>query len=198
VLVCLAGLPVCAARAWAHAVLERSVPADGAQLDRAPAQVDLYFAETLVQNRSGTFAVVYDPTGGTVSSEARIDSRDGKHLVVPLRSGLDADTYEVFWKTTSDEDGGVTLGNFSFSVGSAPAPAATRPAGGQVLVPDDAQIRTLSHAVQGGGASAGRVAVAAVTGVAAGLLAGCVATWLLMRHRSVTPPASSPARPRRR
>ncbi|HZU77913.1 MAG TPA: copper resistance protein CopC, partial [Dehalococcoidia bacterium] len=134
VALCLAGALLVRA-ASAHASLERSTPSDGQQLATAPARVDLYFAQQLVQNRTGTFAAVFDGAGSVVSDEARLDPTDGKHLVVPLHAGLGADSYEVFWKTTSDEDGGVTLGNFSFSVGALPRGAAARLPGGQVLVP---------------------------------------------------------------
>src|SRR5947209_13053066 len=84
----LAGLS--GAKAGAHATLERSTPADRAQLTSAPAQVDLYFGQQLVQSHDGTFASVLDPTGRLVSAEARIDPADGRHLVVPLHGSLDA------------------------------------------------------------------------------------------------------------
>src|SRR5579885_1422441 len=103
--------------ASAHASLQRSVPADRAQLGAAPRQVELFFAQQLVQNRTGTFAVVLSPGGGQVSDEATIDPANGAHLIVPLHGGLDNGAYTVFWKTTSDDDGGVTLGSFTFFIG---------------------------------------------------------------------------------
>src|SRR5690349_7725459 len=65
--------------ASAHAALERSVPADGDRPSTAPRQVDLYFGQQLVQNRTGTFAVVLGEAGATASDESRLDPQDGKH-----------------------------------------------------------------------------------------------------------------------
>src|SRR5947209_4999850 len=84
----LPGMPACGAAVTAHATLERSAPGAGAALDAAPRQVDLFFGQQLVQNRSGTFAIVYSDSGMTVSDETRLDPQDGKHLQVPLRGGL--------------------------------------------------------------------------------------------------------------
>ena len=190
-----ATLLLAARRASAHATLERSSPADHAQLAAGPSQVDLYFAEQLVQNRTGTFAIVFDGAGTQVSDEARVDGADRKHLVVPLRSALDSGGYVVFWKSTSDEDGGVSLGNFSFTVGQ---PAATPPAGqadGQVLVPDAEQARALSLPAHGSSAT-GAVLIAAASGIAAGAAAGVATTYALLRRRR--PPVEPPRPPGRR
>src|SRR5579871_6275164 len=130
----------------AHASLQRSVPADRAQLGAAPRQVELFFAQQLVQNRTGTFAVVLSPGGGQVSDEATIDPANGTHLIVPLHGGLDNGAYTVFWKTTSDDDGGVTLGSFTFFIGPPDQQTLTdAAAAGQVLVPDATRDRALSQ-----------------------------------------------------
>jgi methionine-rich copper-binding protein CopC len=184
--------------AVAHAALERSLPGAGAQLDVPPTQVELFFAENLVQNRTGTFAVVYDNTGAVVSAEGRIDPRDGKHFTVPLRGSLGSGTYVVFWKTTSDDDGGVTLGNFGFSVGMAATPVAQQgPLGGQVLVPDDLQSRALAMTVRGdgGGTSGAAIAALVVGGIVAGGMLTYAAQRLYARRRRPSPAA---ARGRRR
>ena len=179
------------AAALAHATLERSVPADHAQLSAAPDHVDLFFAQQLVQNRTGTFAVVLDGSGRRVSSEAQIDPTNGTHMIVPLHGGLDNGVYTVFWKTTSDDDGGVTLGNFAFFLGAVdPQTIAATPAGGQVFVPDSERGRALSAAPPRGSSGFSPLAAGAI-GAAAGLIAGGAGVYLA-RHRRRSGP--TPAR----
>jgi hypothetical protein len=148
-----------------------------------PAQVELFFSEHLVQQHTGTFATVYNGAGQPVSGDGRIDPQDGKHLIVPLHGTLDAGTYVVCWKTTSDDDGGVTLGNFAFAVGPTPAQTAQQTGvSGQVLVPDDERGRALSFAVKSGSDSAaGLTGLAA--GTAAGFTVGSLLAYVLMRRR---------------
>jgi methionine-rich copper-binding protein CopC len=172
----------CLGIASAHATLRQSVPADRAQLAQAPDHVDLYFTEHLVQNRSGTFAIVLNGMGRQVSGEASIDPRDGTHLVVPVQGTLDAGTYVVFWKTTSDDDGGVSLGNFSFSVGQSQQPDQTGAVSGQVLVPDDQRTRALSAPAPSTDSGSARGVVLGIVGGVA--LGATVASLLLtVRHR---------------
>jgi methionine-rich copper-binding protein CopC len=177
--------------AEAHATLQRSVPADQAQLSTAPRQVDLFFAQQLEQNHTGTFAVVLNRTGQTVSDEATIDPTNGQHLVVPLHGGLDDGVYTVFWKTTSDDDGGVSLGSFSFFIGHPDQQTvADTAASGQVFVPDSARSRALSQPAPNS-SSTGTLLAGLVLGGAAGLVVGGGAGWLLLRRR---PPRAAPAR----
>jgi methionine-rich copper-binding protein CopC len=176
-------------RALAHATLQRSTPADHAQLSAAPDRVDLYFAQQLTQNRTGTFAVVLDGAGRRVSNEAQIDPADGTHMTVPLHGGLDNGVYTVFWKTTSDDDGGVTLGNFAFFLGAVdPQTVAATPAGGQVFVPDSDRSRALSEPALHGGAGFPPLAAGGI-GAAAGAAVGATAVYLARRRRSPTPAA---------
>lgn len=153
----------------AHASLVRSQPAGRTQLGSPPSQVDLFFAQV--------FAV----GGRIVSGEARIDSRDGKHLVASLAGSLDTGAYTVFWKTTSDEDGGVSLGNLTFFVQLIDPQLVSRaPAGGQVFVPDADQSRALAAPSR----SSGSAPVATISVIAAfgGAAAGGPTTWLTLRR----------------
>jgi methionine-rich copper-binding protein CopC len=185
--------------ARAHASLDRSVPADHAQLVTPPAQVDLYFVQALVQSHNGTYAQVYDGSGKTVSGESRIDARDGKHLIVPLTRSLDAGAYTVFWKTTSDEDGGVSLGNLSFFVQPVDQQLVSQvPVGGQVFVPDADAARALSQPVRERG-STSPLAVGVSAGIG-GVVLGALAAWAVVRRarRRAEVPRSGAARPVRR
>src|SRR5262249_29827140 len=131
-----------------------------------------------------------------VSGEARLDPQDGTHLSVPLPGTLDAGPYVVFWKTTSDEDGGVTLGTVAFTVGQTPVPTAQQTAvTGQVLVPDDARSRALSAAVMpSSGAPPGYLGI--VAGVVAGLTAGSLLTFAVMRRHRCRPRGTTTPLPR--
>lgn len=181
----------------AHASLQRSVPADRAQLGAAPRQVELFFAQQLVQSRTGTFAVVLSPGGGQVSDEATIDPANGAHLVVPLHGGLDNGAYTVFWKTTSDDDGGITLGSFTFFLGRPDQQALNdAAAAGQVFIPDASRGRALSLPAPASGSSGALIAGLGI-GVAVGLALGGLAVWLVFaRRRPAQPAALRPPRGR--
>ncbi len=192
---CVATLWLGGGRASAHASLQRSVPADRAQLGAAPRQVELFFAQQLVQSHTGTFAVVLSPGGGQVSDEATIDPANSAHLIVPLHGGLDNGAYTVFWKTTSDDDGGITLGSFTFFVGQPDQQTLSEAAAaGQVLVPDATRDRALSQRPPAGG-SGGSFVGGLLAGGAGGLVLGGVFAWLAFARRRSQPPI--PARPRR-
>lgn len=119
--------------ASAHAGLESSDPADGAQLDAAPSQIALTFTET--PDPSLSSVQVLDVSGASVSSAPVTVGSTARELVAPLPSGLPDGSYTVSWRVVSQEDGHVTLGTFAFGVGQAPvapspggAPAASTPA----------------------------------------------------------------------
>lgn len=115
-------LAVSVSIASAHANLVRSEPAANAILDKAPAQVRLWFSETpeprfsQVQlfNRAGT---QIDGVG-----LLRVDPSDAKLLSVtlpPLAHGV----YTVVWRALSSVDGHVTTGGFAFAIGQEQVPA---------------------------------------------------------------------------
>lgn len=164
----LAGVGVLASPADAHALLERSYPAAGASLPRAPRAMLLYFTEAP------------EPTLSTVSlldSSGQIVPGVGKPAVVPsdareLRATLPSLTdgvYTVNWRTVSKVDGHVTGGSFAFGIGVQP------PAGAAV-----------AQGAQGGSLSTGSTpAPAAVAGLwllywGLALLAAAGATGMLV------------------
>ena len=107
--------------ALAHALLVRSIPEANAVLDRAPAQIELFFSEAV----DPTFSTikVLDANGQPVDNgDTQVDSADATHLTVSLRSLPDG-IYTVAWKALSATDGHVTQGSFPFAVGNVDAAA---------------------------------------------------------------------------
>jgi len=105
----------------AHALLLRSIPEANATLERAPAQVELFFSETVDQ--SFTTISVFDSNGVQVdNADSKIDPADSTHLTVSVRSLPDG-IYTVAWKALSAVDGHVTTGAFPFAVGNVDAAA---------------------------------------------------------------------------
>jgi copper transport protein len=115
--------------AWpvlAHATLLRSIPEANAELDRAPAQIELFFSEALEPGFSTI--TVLDTNGIQVdNADARVDPTDPTHLTVSLRSLADG-VYTASWQVLSAVDGHVTAGAFPFAVGEV-APDALASAG---------------------------------------------------------------------
>jgi copper transport protein len=112
-----------AAPASAHAVLEATSPARGAQLERTPKQVVFRFGEP-VEAAFGA-ARVYDGRGD------RVDSGSAKHpdgrsdaVAVALRSGLGDGTYTATYRVVSADSHPVS-GGFVFTVGRGGTPAET-------------------------------------------------------------------------
>jgi copper transport protein len=119
ILFCWVALVV--APALAHAELVRSLPAANAALDRPPAQIELFFSETLEPSFSAI--KVFDANGAQVDGgDSRVDPTDSTHLLVSLRSLPDG-VYTVSWQALSATDGHITSGAFPFAVGNVDAAA---------------------------------------------------------------------------
>ncbi len=114
VLVCALAVPEAA---WAHASLLRSLPRDGAVLERAPSRVRVVFDDD-VRLASGIKAI-RNGGGSVLEGKPRIAGR--RSLVIPLRSGLGAGDYTVLWRVLSD-DGHKLAGVVAFAVGAGRAP----------------------------------------------------------------------------
>ncbi len=110
-----------AAPVFAHAELVSSSPEANANLDRAPAQIELFFSEAL--ELSFSEIQVLDSNGIRVdSADSRLDPADPARLTVSVRSLPDG-VYTVSWKVLSAVDGHVTEGAFPFAVGKVDAAA---------------------------------------------------------------------------
>ncbi len=115
----LAGVTV--TPAWAHALLLRSNPAANAVLKEAPAQIELFFSETVEPGLS-TVSVL-DSNGKAVDlGDVRVDPSDPTRMTVSLGSLTDG-VYTVAWKAISATDGHLTSGSFPFAVGNGNAAA---------------------------------------------------------------------------
>jgi copper transport protein len=103
------------ADAAAHAVLERTVPERGDQVDRAPAAIELYFNEP-VEASFGAVRV-FDATGSEVheGEPMRPGSRSDA-IGVALPAGLPDGTYTATYRVISADSHPVS-GGFIFSVG---------------------------------------------------------------------------------
>jgi copper transport protein len=100
----------------AHALLLRSIPASNAVLAKAPAQVELFFSETV--DPSLSTISVYDSTGKAVDlGDVSVDPSDPTHMTVSLGSLPDG-VYTVAWRAISATDGHLSSGSFPFAIGN--------------------------------------------------------------------------------
>ena len=100
--------------AQAHAHLHESTPAAGAHVAAAPTEVRLTFSEALTEALSK--ATVEGPKGFAGAGPAKLDAKDHKTLVAPLKSPVPAGAYTVHWRAVS-ADSHTTQGTFTFTVG---------------------------------------------------------------------------------
>lgn len=104
-----------AAPAQAHDRIISSDPADGAQLDAAPAALTMTFStEPLAVEPQ---VVVTDPAGTVVAQGT--PTIEGTSATFPWPAELTGDTYTVAWRVVSS-DGHPIEGTFSFAVAAAP------------------------------------------------------------------------------
>src|SRR5260221_3327726 len=130
----LAWVGVLASPAEAHALLERSYPAAGASLSRAPHAMLLYFTEAPEPGLS-TISLL-DSSGQIVpgvGTPAAVPG-DAEELRATLPTLIDG-VYTVNWRTVSKVDGHVSGGSFAFGIGIQPpsGSAGTRAADGGPL-----------------------------------------------------------------
>ena len=124
--VCLA--LVAAEPAWAHATFQRSTPANGAVLAKAPRTVRVTFDSGV---RVGPRNAAVANEGGASVLQGKPRVVDHKTLVIPLQRLGDGD-YSVRWSIVSD-DGHQEEGVLAFAVGEGrPPPVATLTARGLV------------------------------------------------------------------
>jgi copper transport protein len=107
------------ATGWAHATLQRTVPANGAVLAAPPSAVRLVFDDN-VRPGSGMKAI-RNGGGSVLAGKPRVVG--GRTLVVSLRPRLPDGDYTVLWRVVSD-DGHAIAGVIAFGVGAGRAPPA--------------------------------------------------------------------------
>ncbi|MCF6745963.1 copper resistance protein CopC [Blastococcus sp. KM273128] len=103
---------VTAPPASAHATLVATMPADGARLDAAPAEVELEFTEPV--SVGAGYVRVLGPDGERVDTGSPVE--DGVTVVAPLRAGLPDASYTVSYRVVS-EDAHPISGAYAFVVG---------------------------------------------------------------------------------
>jgi copper resistance protein C len=100
--------------ALAHAFLDHAVPAVGATVAQAPAEVTIWFTQGLEAAFTG--AEVTNAAGQRFDTgQVAFDPKDPQELHVPLRP-LQPGEYKVTWHALS-VDTHRTTGDFSFTVG---------------------------------------------------------------------------------
>ena len=116
----LAGVGALASPADAHALLERSYPAAGTSLPRAPHAMLLYFTEA--PEPSLSTVSLLDSSGQTLPGVGKPTVVPGNARELRVRLPRLADgVYTVNWRTVSKVDGHITGGSFAFGIG-VPAP----------------------------------------------------------------------------
>lgn len=115
VLLAVAGLFAFAPAASAHALLRSSVPASGAQFDRAPDAVTVVFTEDPEPSLSIVHVLDASGTSFEQGRPQRVPG-DQKALRVAVR-GLSKGVFTVTWRVVSRVDGHATAGSFAFGVG---------------------------------------------------------------------------------
>jgi copper resistance protein C len=100
--------------ALAHAFLDHAVPAVGATVAQAPAEVTIWFTQRLEPAFAG--CAVTNAAGQRVDTgQVAVDAKDPQELHVPLKP-LAPGEYKVSWHVVS-VDTHRTTGDFSFTVG---------------------------------------------------------------------------------
>jgi copper resistance protein C len=98
----------------AHAFIDHAAPPVGSTVQRAPAQVSLWFTQGLEPAFSSV--IVRDAAGERVDKgNARVDRNDKMRMQVSLKP-LPPGTYKVIWHVLS-VDTHTTQGDFSLTVG---------------------------------------------------------------------------------
>ncbi|CAI50396.1 CopCD domain protein [Natronomonas pharaonis DSM 2160] len=118
VVVLLVALSVVAGPVSAHANLDSSTPANGAQVESVPEAVELSFTGDGIQSAE---VAVIGPDDEDISGAVSVDGTDRQQVTVPIDTAGDASgMYVVEWEVLAD-DGHTTSGSFFFTVGDGPA-----------------------------------------------------------------------------
>jgi hypothetical protein len=102
-----------ASPAFAHAVLERAVPAAGSELHQTPRQIVLTFSEAVEPSFSNI--ELRDARGTAIAAPAAYAGPDNRRRLVIDLPPLSPGRYSVVWHVTS-VDTHKTEGSFQFTV----------------------------------------------------------------------------------
>ena len=164
----------------AHDSVLLTVPADGEQVDLAPAEIAITFTDDILE--LGAIVMVVD---GDKKNWAEGDMRlDGTQATQPVATDLPVGAYDVRWRVVS-ADGHPVSGTFAFTVGDAaqPGPAAPEsataapdPSGKTDAAPADSKVRA-------DGGTGLQVVVVGLIGALGGLAAFALFTARRARRR---------------
>ena len=108
------GVIASAVRMEAHAFLVRAEPRVGSKVNKAPAEVCIWFSETV--QVSASRIQVFDVSGKQVDKrDTHFDRTNHAILCISLIPALTSGTYKVVWRVTS-MDTHVTGGDFHFQI----------------------------------------------------------------------------------
>jgi methionine-rich copper-binding protein CopC len=103
-----------ATAAFAHAQLQKAVPAVGGVVTASPTEIRLNFSEGVEPRFSGVQLQAAD--GQVVGTgAASVDPADKSTLIIPVKSTLAPGSYKVTWHVVS-VDTHKTQGSFTFTV----------------------------------------------------------------------------------
>ena len=132
-------------RVSAHASYDHSSPSDKQVLATSPSQLTITFVSAIVP-APGTFAFVSNGDTDVSAGASAVSPTDPDTLVLPLKPNLPSGKYDVFWKSTDADDGGVTFGHYTFFVGNpSPSDVSNSASAVAVAVPDDATTDALTN-----------------------------------------------------
>lgn len=149
--------------ALAHVDLVLSTPADGAQLDVVPSEVELTFSEALLPE---TVVVSVQDSAGMVIRVLALEV-DGSRVIVTWPPGLSGTDYTVNYRVVS-QDAHPVSGSLAFTVGTPPAVTAASSA--PAAPAPSAQTADLVTTVPGSAAPLAAIAAGLGVGIAVGLL----------------------------
>lgn len=167
----------------AHAKYERSEPADGVVLEKAPLQVDVWFSQEMARKGELPSLVVVNDVGDQVDMGSILDDNDRKHIVAQLAPALPEGRYTVIWHTLSDEDAEEAQGAFHFYVGIGPGESTAAPATPAAEKTPSATTATPPPPLAEGGSDGGLPAWALAVGILAGAAAGGAGGYATGRRR---------------
>lgn len=126
----LVGMTVSALPAAAHAYVLTTDPANGTELDQAPAHIAVTFNEPISLPAGASAASMIDSAGHAVDDGSVRVIDGGRTLIIGVRTGLAKDTYIVSWSVISADThpvGGSILFGYGIPASMISPPAPPKP-----------------------------------------------------------------------
>jgi methionine-rich copper-binding protein CopC len=159
---------VSATPASAHSQLERTNPAEGAQLDTLPGQITLTFNQNVLG--LGSVIEVTGPGGNVAAGPPTVVDHEVREAIAP---GSAAGEYTVIWRVTS-ADGHPISGQFAFTAATGSSGTASAQQGSTAAQPGSTTAQVSSSATSSESGGGGSVLIWLLVAVAALVAAGVV------------------------